>query len=185
MPITGFSVNLNTLHKRAGGTSETTCSLNDTDIKDLKFSGAGTALGDHKTSLAESYVVGNVSGGSSGGFYGYSEGATGLDDITTTFILDRIYTGWDWTVLMWANTNPGYFILRADEDTSASNPDSASNSGWEVLIVGTTEFYRQDATYSNPGGSDAMQWLWTTANSIYDGVNPYPTNGNDEIIRFG
>lgn len=84
MPLTGFSVNLNTIHERAGGTSETTCSLNDTDIKNLKFSGTGSALGDHTASLAESYVVGNVSGGTAGGFYGYSEGDTDIDDQGTS-----------------------------------------------------------------------------------------------------
>jgi len=183
MPLTGFSVNLNTIHERAGGTSETTCSLNDTDIKNLKFSGTGSALGDHTASLAESYVVGNVSGGTAGGFYGYSEGDTDIDDLTTTFILNRIYTGWDWITMLWVNSSPGYFILRATEDSSASNPDSASNSGWEVVIVGSTEFYRQDASYTIIDGD--MQWVWNTQNSIYDGANPYPTNGNDTIIRFG
>lgn len=186
MPIYPDPINLNTLHERAGGTSETTCSLNDTDIKDLAHGSAtGLSLSHHRSNLTEGWVVGNVAGGSAGGFYGYSEGDTDLDDLSMSAILNRIHTGWDWTVMLWVNSNPGYFILKAEVDSNDANPDSASNTGWEVVKVGSTYFYRADATYSNPGGTDAMQWIWNTSNSSYDGANPYPTNGDDTIIRFG
>ena len=186
MPIHPDPVNINTLHERAGGTSETTCSLNDTDIKALAHGSAtGLALGHHRSNLTEGWVVGNVAGGSPAGFYGYSEGVEDLDSLSMSAILNPVYTGWDWTIIMWVNASPvGYFVLKA-EDTGASNAVSASNSGWDVMKVGSTYFYRADATYSNPGGTDAMQWVWNTTNSIYDGANPYPTNGNDTIIRFG
>ena len=182
MPIYPDPVNLNTLHKRAGGTSETTCSLNDTDIKDLAHgSTSGLSMEHHRSDLTEGWLIVNVAGGSAAGFYGYSEGVTDIDDFSQVAILNRIYTGWDWTNMLWINSNPGQFLLKA-EDTGASNAVSASNSGWEVIKVGDTYFYRADATYTTP--TDAMQWLWDTSNSIYDGANPYPTNGGETIIRI-
>lgn len=174
MPFYPDPVSLNDLHVRAGGTNATTCSFDDTDIKALKISGDGRSGEDYHSPLKESYTVGNVAGGNTAGNYGYANGVTDLDDITTLIISEQIYDGWNVEQLVWIDSTPGQLILRYKD--AGSSTVSASNSGWEALKIGDTYYYRNDGSYSTPSGD--MTWTWAT-------TNPYPTNGNDTTVRIG
>lgn len=174
MPFYPDPVDLNTLHQRAGGSDETTCSFYDSDINDLRVTGSGRSGSHYHSTLKESYTIGNVAGGSSEGNYGYANGVTDLDDISTLVISQQIYDGWDIEQLVWINASPGQLILRYKD--AGSSTVSASNSGWEALKVGDTYYYRNEGAYSTPSGD--MTWVWNTS-------NPYPTYPSDTTIRLG
>ena len=174
MPFYPDPVDLNTLHRRAAGSDETTCSFDDTDIKALLVTGNGRSGSHYHSTLKESYSIGNEVGGGPAGNYGYSNGVTDLDDISSLVISQQIYDGWNVEELVWVNTNPGQLVLRYKD--AGSSTVSASNSGWEALKVGDTYFYRNEGAYSTPSGD--MTWVWDTS-------NPYPTDGSDTTIRLG
>lgn len=174
MPLYSDPVDLNTLHRRAGGSDETTCSFDDTDIKALKVGGDGRSAEDYHSTVKESYTIGNVAGGNSAGNYGYANGVTDLDDISTLIEVEEIYEGWDVEQLVWVASTPGLLILKYKD--AGSSTVSASNSGWEALKIGDTYFYRDEGSYSVTNGD--MTWTWGVG-------NPYPTDGSDTIIRIG
>ena len=171
---------LNTLHKRAGGSSETTCSLNDTDIRALRHTATG---GSATESSFEQFAVSavhtfTVTAVDSGTFKGY------LDDGSTTVgsispdppTVNSIYAGWKIESLVkFDGTNVEPITLKLSEVSSGA---SASDSGWEHLKIGDTHFYRYEAdSYGEAGGATTMTWQWyADPDGGADTVGPNPFN---------
>ena len=179
---------LNTLHKRAGGSNETTCSLNDTDIRALRHTGSSE---DESESSFSQFAVSavhtfTVTAATSGTTLGYvDDSGTNVGSISPDPPnVESIYSAWAIDVLAKINgldTEPIY--LRMDKYTHGG--DNAANSGWEHLTIGDTQFFRAEAdAYNETNSSLTMLWEWETdpANTIQTvGPNPFNMSGTTTV----
>lgn len=182
MAFSGDPIDLNTLHLRAGGTTQTSVSIDDTDILALRVSGSSTPypLDDWYQTAQHTYTITNTTGGFNGN-YGYYDGVTELDNISPDpASIGNIYTEWEFERLWWSVGN--VLIMLLHEESGATNPAAQSNSGWEALKVNNTTVYRSDGSYSSAGGN--MGWNWDSGDVLYDGSNPFVTNG-DSTVKIG
>ena len=179
---------LNTLHKRAGGSNETTCSLNDTDIRALRHTGSSA---NESTSSFEQFAVSAIhtftvtSGSTSAGAIGFSE------DTSPTFgsispdpaNVHSIYNPWKIIELFYfsgLNTEPIYLTL---EKTNIG--DNASNSGWEHLVIDGNSYFRASADEYN--GTSDMRWKWFTdpaGGASQVGFNPFGSSGDSITVKI-
>lgn len=187
LPSSG-SISLNQMHIEVGGTSGTTCSLNDSDIRGLipnRASGALSRFSDfHGRSASYNRVVtvGNTTTGSgyiTFQFYGYatsyglSQGAQG--GLTPNNNAAALFGGGARIAQI------GYFTSGAFQ-LIIDAPSSLSNSGWTSITVGSTTFNRTSATvFTNAANSltgsagYAMQWNFQGAS------NPFGTTAGATV----
>lgn len=183
-------LDLNTLHKRAGGTSETTCSLNDTDIRALRHTATGgnateSSFDQFGDSPVYTFTVTAAAGGTDNLTKGYNDdGSFILGSISPDPpVVDDIYTGWKIETIAkldGLSTEPIYLVLK-----KFIQGDAASNSGWEHLVIGDTSFYREEAdAYGVVDNGLEMVWQWFTDPSgaaATLGANPFNMSGNTTI----
>lgn len=186
-------LDLNTLHKRAGGTGGTTCSLNDTDIRALRHTATG---GSATESSFDQFAVSavhtwTVNTGISASITGWVDGSTTSgDDIGSISPnpanVDSIYNGWDVLQNFYFQgfTNePIYLYLTGSGAT-------ASDSGWEHMViegaVRDVHCYREEATLTSIQSS-AMQWTWDqdpSSQSGQQGYNPFGSSGDNITVKI-
>lgn len=171
---TSGAISLNDIHVEAGGTSGTTCSLNDSDIRGLISKGSGVTM-----SFSE--------------WYGASASWSGTMTLTGTaqptpytlisgYEYDYIYNGTDFSIGSLSDTSVdnlgGVFCVSMSNLNGTNNKFAVSgnvaNSGWTNLTVtsggGTAYvFPRTAASYSYDSSTNRTTWLWS---SPY-GTNPY------------
>jgi hypothetical protein len=182
---------LNTLHKRAGGSNETTCSLNDSDIRALRQtgsseSGSTSSFEQFAVSAVYTFTVTAVAGGSGNVTIGYlDDGSTTIGSISPDpAIVENIYSAWQIDTLAkldGLSAEPLY--LRMDKYTNGG--DNAANSGWEHITIGTTSFFRAEAdTYDEPNSAVNMVWQWNldpTNHVSTLGENPFNMSGTTTV----
>lgn len=183
-------LDLNTLHKRAGGTSGTTCSLNDTDIRALRHTATG---GSATESSFDQFAVSavhtwTVTTGVSPSVTGWVKGTNGASDIgsISPSDLDDVYNGWDivQNFFFQGFTNePIYLRLEG----SGATP---SDSGWEHMViegaVKDVHCYRAEADLTSIQ-STFMQWNWDqdpTQSSGVQAYNPFGSSGDTITVKL-
>lgn len=156
------AISLNDIHVEAGGSSGTTASINDSDIRGLinKASGAtmsfsewyGASAGWQSTLTVATYTLFKLQ------YYGYSDtyGGSMSDTTVDTYGNREIFT------LQWGgNTFSLQFV------------GTQTNSGWTSISVGSTTFNRTAASFGN------NTWSWSTS------TNPFGTTvGATRTITF-
>jgi len=185
------TVSLNDLHIAAGGTSETTCSLNDTDIKALRHTGSSES---ESTASFDQFGVTAVhtftitTGTTSAGAAGFSAqtsptfGSISPDPAN----VNDIYGSWKIDECFWfsgLSAEPIYITLK-----KTAIGDNASNSGWEHLVIDGNSYFRASAdAYNNTGVSSDMQWVWHTDPSNASaqlGYNPFGSSGDSITVKI-
>ena len=188
--ITGKTLDLNTMHMAlTGASSETTCSLNDTDIR--VYSGSIDPSGQIQKSFryyqnTETLNFTITAGGQTTTVHGFdSYSATTIGSISLQFGgIDAIYNGWQVVQLLYApslSTEPVYFRL---SDSGSSGSASASNDAWEQLVIGDLVLFREHASYGVQSDGD-MLWIWNLdpANEPAQmSTTPFATTGNTTIL---
>lgn len=171
------TLDLNTIHRVVGGTSQTTCSLNDTDINARSGTVSGTTAKSFRhlqSGGVHSYII--TPGGSTSSSYGYNDGEVGsafgsvFQNLTN---ITNIYGSWEVIQALWfGGMSPPQFYFRLSKYAIG---DTASNSGWEQISLGTTSLFRQDANYSVTNSD--MVWIWNNVSS-----NPFNTSGTTTLF---
>jgi len=179
--ITTKTLDLNNLHKLTGASSETTCSLNDTDIR--AYSGSIDSGGQVQKSFryyqnTATYSYSVTPAGNLSVSYGYNSGDDGNNAFGSISpdppVITDIYGSWKVTQVLWIpglNDTPIY--LRLDKTNIG---DSASNSGWEQLVINNTSLFRNEGVYQNQDNGNTMLWVWD------DIANPFASSGNTTVL---
>lgn len=187
------AISLNDLHVEAGGTSGTTCSFNDADIRDIleKSSGASHSLGDYyskKAPFTGSGTVGATNVYSAGSEYvaasnvryrGYNSNTynsnypSGTAYGSLSPVQDSDYLSNNEVIACASsgnnNTNASVtgditILLRVRNNSGSAN-NINSDSSFKKLIINANTFNRSDATYTDGGvGGIPSQWVWTASN---------------------
>ena len=168
LPGTNSTISLNQIHVEAGGSSGTTASINDSDIRGLisKASGVLMSFSDWWGASA-AYFTGTMTVGaftfspSGPTHYGYTSGAfSGSTGSLSPTSDSNFQSGANIIQLNWT---PNTVRLRIDS--------TATNSGWDNLVVDSTSFARSSATFN----STQNDWTWSTS------TNPFGTSGTISI----
>ena len=201
------AISLNDLHVEAGGTSGSTCSFNDTDIRDIleKSSGASHSLGDYyskKAPFTGSGTVGATNVYNAGSEYvaasnqryrGYNSNTYGSNLPSGTSygslspIQDSDYLSNNQVIALASNANnntSGSITATVTtqlrvRNISGSAQNINSDANFKKLIINGNTFNRSDATYTS-GGSDgiASTFAWTTASQSV------PNNNTSAMFPF-
>ena len=182
------TVSLNDLHIAAGGTSETTCSLNDTDIKGIRPGSPGTgAVHFDQFGVTATHTFTVTNGTSSGGGVGFSENLGTFGSISPDPAnVHDLFNPWKIVDLFYFSGLSEEPIYLTFEKTFTG--DDASNSGWEHLVINGYSYFRAQAdSYNNTGPSSDMQWVWHTDPlnaSAQLGFNPFGSSGDSVTIKI-
>jgi|TARA_B110000908_G_scaffold133188_1_gene156985 hypothetical protein len=178
---TSGMISLNDIHIEAGGTTGTTVSLNDSDLRGL--------------TAASGYTINGTSGTSIdfGDFYGAS-GITLVDTQTLTvgYLAAGQYTsesyGYDGYIWMYGSISDGtanwlsgneYRLLSwANNSLSLTVEGTNSNAGFISMIINGVTRTRTSATYSWTGTSGGRTWSWSAS------TNPLGANGASVTVQF-
>lgn len=173
LPSSG-AISLNQMHTEVGGTSGTTVSLNDSDVRGLisKASGAQMSFNEWYGASATSNWSATMTVGNATSFkiqnYGYYVGsftASAFGSITDSTV-DNYSGSPSLHRLSWAAT------AMLNLQITGNN----ANSGWSTLTVGSTTFSRTSALYSYVSSQNYSQWLWSSISS-----NPFGTSGTKSV----
>lgn len=164
LPSSG-AISLNQMHVEVGGTSGTTCSLNDSDIRGLipnRASGALSRFSDFHGRSAVSNWSATMTVGTASAFkvnyYGYGLVITTPIGSLTDTTVDNLSGAPQVANLRW---NPNQVIFSV-------GTGNLPNSGFTTLTIGSSSFSRSSATYST-AISGQTQWVWSTS------TNPFGT----------
>lgn len=174
---TSGAISLNQIHVEAGGSSGTTASLNDTDIRALIGKGSGATMSFNEWYGASSSVdtqtvtVGNFSFALYGSMFnnrGFTSGVMGsISDGTCNFKSGATITDLSYDDLNGNTAKAVVFKLSGNH----------ANSGFTTMSVAGTNYARTSATYLYSGGSTL--WSWTTT------TNPFgTTTGATKVVTF-
>ena len=174
---TSGAISLNQIHVEAGGSSGTTASLNDTDIRALIGKGSGATMSFNEWYGASSSVdtqtvtVGNFSFALYGTMFnnrGFTSGVMGsISDGTCNFKSGATITDLSYDDINGNTAKAVVFKLSGNH----------SNSGFTTMSVAGTNYARTAATYLYSGGSTS--WTWTTT------TNPFgTTTGATKVVTF-
>lgn len=205
LPASG-AISLDQLHVEAGGTSGTTCSMNDTDIRDIGDFSANTARGlnawyGKKAKWVISMTTGQTTVITAGSDYvaanteryrGYN-GSSGTRPATNnTYGSLNDYQDADYlnnkTINAFAvngsssQTQPAATIMILQCADGCSNSDAA----FKKVKVGSSTYNRSDATYTD---STSEQWSWslgtqTVPNNTTGAISPMSAPGSSTTITF-
>lgn len=169
---TSGAISLNQIHIEAGGSSGTTASLNDADIRGLigKASGATMSFsewyGASATLDTQTVTAGYAPAGQyNNAAYGFSTALpiTGsCSDGTSNVVSNSIISKLCWIPEL------NVFAFQVDS--------SATNSGFSAIKIGSQTFNRTSATYTNTGV--VTYWQWSTS------TNPFPTTGANYTVTW-
>ena len=207
LPASGNSISLNQMHIEVGGTSGTTCSLNDSDIRALiskgsgvtmafnEWFGASASVADYSTTLTS----GHTSVSTTVGYSTYVNAAKGF--LTTSASQPMFGTSTNNIGSLSSTSNTNYFggntihglaMLGTTTSTTGTiylyvatlNISNSDTSFKEVVINGTT-YTRSSATYASTtfGGFAYSSWSWSGVQA--DLSNSSATIGNTASAAMG
>ena len=169
---TSGPISLNQIHIEAGGSSGSTASINDSDIRGLINKSSGATM-----SFNEWYGASNVlwtptmtSGirtTKQAQFYGYGQSSYGsMTDYSVDFLSNSTLSSLRW------RSGTGQILF--------SVYGSHSNSGWTSFTTSRTStvFNRSSANYVVTAQGQTTQWSWISSS------NPFGTSGQSTIITF-
>ena len=153
VPSSG-AISLNDFHTEAGGNANSTCSLNDSDIRGLISKSAGASMnfeewyGASGTLSVTTMTTGNTSnkGGTSIGFITGNIGS--LSD--TTFDVGNK------PILKLVHLSTG-------NKMNFTLDNQGDNTGFTTMTVGSTAYQRTDAGFSTNNANQAI-WEWGSGN---------------------
>jgi hypothetical protein len=191
------AISLNDMHVEAGGTSGTTCSFDDQDIRQLGYHySPGTAKNfGHMRSKTRGYhnLVGTVGGATyslppSPVSPGSVSHARGVGSVILFGQLGTWSSGSDTTYKSAFTATAGhnsyitvYLSSSSSDGVNFSGGQmvlqsgTAANSGWSYMQINSTYYYRTSGTYS-AFGSALGQWVWPGNN--YPNFAPFPNSGS-------
>tara|TARA_B100001287_G_scaffold226168_1_gene195846 strand:- start:1185 stop:1862 length:678 start_codon:yes stop_codon:yes gene_type:complete len=207
LPASGNSISLNQMHIEVGGTSGTTCSLNDSDIRGLiskssgatmafnEWFGASASVADYSTTLTS----GHTSVTTTVGYSSYVNAAKGF--LTTSASQPMFGTSTNNIGSLSSTSNTNYFggntihgisMMGVTTSTTGSiylyvatlNISNSDTSFKEVVINGST-YTRSNATYSSTtfGGFAYSSWSWSGVQANLS--NSSATIGNTASAAMG
>ena len=207
LPGAGNSISLNQMHIEVGGTSGTTCSLNDSDIRGLiskssgatmafnEWFGASASVADYSTTLTS----GHTSVTTTVGYSSYVNAAKGF--LTTSASQPMFGTSTNNIGSLSSTSNTNYFggntihgisMMGVTTSTTGSiylyvatlNISNSDTSFKEVVINGST-YTRSNATYSSTtfGGFAYSSWSWSGVQANLS--NSSATIGNTASAAMG
>ena len=207
LPGAGNSLSLNQMHVEVGGTSGTTCSLNDSDIRGLiskssgatmafnEWFGASASVADYSTTLTS----GHTSVTTTVGYSSYVNAAKGF--LTTSASQPMFGTSTNNIGSLSSTSNTNYFggntihgisMLGVTTSTTGTiylyvatlNISNSDTSFKEVVINGST-YTRSNATYSSTtfGGFAYSSWSWSGVQANLS--NSSATIGNTASAAMG
>lgn len=163
---TSGAISLNDIHIEAGGTSGTTASINDADIRSLigKASGATMSFNEWygaSSSLdTQTVTVGSIVN-QYVAVYGYLSGSYGsITDGTS-----NLYNGA--TIYSLNNLN--------NSVTAIQISGNHANSGWTTMTIGGVDFARADASYGYNSDTNRSTWNWDQT------ANPFGTTDGVQV----
>jgi len=167
MPLqTSGAISLNQIHVEAGGTSGTTASLNDSDIRALIGKGSGASMSFSEwygASASTSYTLGQGSNGS--GTVGFASGSYGSLS-PTTFDGVTVRSIGVLTVVIKGGSTSYTFIVTLNGSRSQNFFTSVQNTG-----IGTL----QTSAASHSSSSSFSSWSWSL------GSNPSGWDGSGNL----
>lgn len=163
LPSSG-SISLNQMHVEVGGTSGTTCSLNDSDIRGLigKASGAQSSFSNFHGASAVSPWSATMTVGSmslyKSTFYGYQSAAYSFGSLT------------DITVDNLGGVIVSYLQYSGSTFTFGVKSGTQPNSGWTSIQIGSQTINRTSLNYINTNTyNNWVMWQGTVS------TNPFGT----------
>ncbi len=205
LPSSG-SISLNEIHVEAGGTSGTTCSMNDSDIRDIGDFSANTSRGlnawyGKKAKWIITMSTGQTTVNTAGSDYvaanteryrGYNGSNGTRPSGTDTYGSLNDYQDADYL------NNKTIYAFAANGSSSSAQPaatimilqcaDGCANTdaAFKKVKVNSSTYNRSDATYSD---STFEQWNWslgtqTVPNNTTGAISPISAPGSNTIITF-
>lgn len=178
LPTQG-ALSLNAIHVEVGGTSGTTCSINDADIRQLISSTAGTSVSfsdfhGASSSTASALDTQTVTTGHVVSYYtfrGYIRSGTtwtsfgsindgSWDALSQAATINEI----SWNTV----TSPGYVQFKI-------NTGNISKTTFTSMKIGNTTFTSASSNYSTT--STATNWAWTA-------FDPFPSTGTNITVEW-
>lgn len=171
------AISLDDIHQEAGGTTGTTASINDADIRALIGKASGVTMsfsewyGASSSLLSSTVTVGTYSVPYVGTGYGFitsgslyynnSPAGSISPSSASGFLSGSSIVNSSW--LFRTSTSSGYIILEA-----AGNH---TNAGFTTYTVGSTGFARTSASYSYNSAVNATKWEWAYATNLFGTTN--------------
>ena len=198
LPTSG-ALSLNAIHVEAGGTTNTTASLNDSDIRGLISKGSATQMSFNEWYGASSgFSITNTVGAGFNSFVSYRYRGFAVDNAllnggpygslssrqNSSFFnnndIDLLTNIGAPSGTPFSSKN-GRMLLRVGTDNSIPN----NNNSFESMTVNGTQFNRSDGTYSSSQG----QWIWdytisSVPNDATSAMDPFPATGQTCTISF-
>ena len=186
LPASG-AITLNEMHVEAGGTSGTSCFLNDSDIRGLigKSSGAAMlfsewygAVNEFALSFTQTSWSTNLAGAARNQRYGWqSYNSRGS---ATTAVAKTGYFGGNNVVAFWTSQNQpnqstAYIYLEASGSVTNTDDDAFAS----VSVNGLASYSRSAASFSYDGSRS--QWLWTTSLATGYGIKSPMVSGSNTL----
>jgi len=207
LPTSG-ALSLDALHVEAGGTTNTTASFNDTDIRGLTAAAGKTinsTLGTqidfnnfYGASASSGFSITNTVGAGTGQFVAYKYRGFAVDNAlfnnggygslssrqNASFFGNNdidLLTNIAATSGTPFNNKNGRMLIRVGTTSSVDN----NNDAFETMTVNGTQFNRSDATYQSSNG----QWTWdytisSVPNDATSAIEPFPATGQTCTISF-
>jgi hypothetical protein len=168
---TSGAISLNQIHVEAGGTSGTSVSLNDSDVRRLKDGSSGVSSTFSSFYNRTRYVV-TCATGTSG-----STSITGYKSSSPT-AGSRSPTSLTWTSATWTGL---YYNLNSPNANTyqllLGGSGSGTNSGFTTMGLGASQnFSRTSASFSGSSSTFSV-WRWSSASNLL-------TNGSVRDVYF-
>ena len=205
LPTSG-ALTLDAIHVEAGGSTGTTCSLNDTDIRGLTPGSGKTINSTQGTTIDFDDFYGASSGFSMTLTVGSSITSTTDNYVTTTTVLRGFISGSIGSLS--PTSNSGFLggatistLRNVGTVTAASSSTPAlllsvstgsvanSNASFTTLDIGGSSLSRSNASYSTT--SNASNWTWTgspvattTVTTITSDFAPFTANGTTQTVTI-
>ena len=186
LPASG-AITLNEMHVEAGGTSGTSCFLNDSDIRGLigKSSGAAMlfsewygAVNEFALSFTQTSWSTNLAGAARNQRYGWqSYNSRGS---ATTAVSKTGYFGGNNVVAFWTSQNQpnqstAYIYLEASGSVTNTDDDAFAS----VSVNGLASYSRSAASFAYDGSYS--QWQWTTSLATGYGIKSPMVSGSNTL----
>ena len=172
---TSGAISLNQIHIEAGGSSGTTVSLNDSDIRGLIGKASGATMSFSEWYGASAVVILDTQTVTSGyapagqynaAEYGYSTLLASMGSITDGY--SNVASNLEIVKLSWSPDNNTLIFW------VAGGP--RSNSGFTSMKIGSQTFNRTSAAFTTASGY--TYWSWSTT------TNQFPTVGANYTVTW-
>ena len=202
LPTSG-ALTLDAIHVEAGGTTGTTCSLNDTDIRGLTPGSGKTINSTQGTTVDFDDFYGASSGFSMTLTVGDRQTSSTVDYVTTTTV-NRGFDSLTGSLSPTSNSgflggatitqlkNVGTFAISSGTPQlrmSVNSQVANNSSAFTTLTIGSSSLSRSNASYSSTASS--ATWFWTgspvaatTVLSSTSAFAPFSASGTTQTITI-